>query len=129
MQKIFEPRQFFDAAEYLREKADSELIKGDDGYLRSSISRYYYAAFISTRDKFGRTSRGVSGHKEVLEFIDSKSGETELGLKFKSVYDNLVKLKDLREKADYESGINCATRDGRQSKSLSEQVLATLSSI
>lgn len=129
MQKIFEPRQFFDAAEYLREKADSELIKGDDGYLRSSISRYYYAAFISTRDKFGRTSRGASGHKDVLDFIASQRNDSEQGLKFKAVYDNLIALKELREKADYESASNCATKDGRKSKSLSEQVLTTLSSI
>lgn len=128
MLKKFEPSHFFETAEFLREKANSQSIKGDDGYLRSSISRYYYAALICARDKYNLKTRGASGHQTVLDFFDSQSNTTEEGMQYKMLYDNLNTLKGLREKADYESRVTCQTRDCNQSRSLSEQVLAALNS-
>lgn len=126
MLKKFAPRQFFETAAFLQEKAGV----GDDGYLRSSISRYYYAAFICARDQVNISSFGMSGHKKVADFFSERaSQDSEEGLVYKTVGDNLAALKRLREKADYESNAICQTKECTKSRKLSEQVLEALANI
>nr|WP_180317526.1 hypothetical protein [Delftia acidovorans] len=124
MHKRFAPEEFFEAAKLLQQHAS----KGDDGYLRSSISRYYYAALISARDKFGISTRGGMSHQKVLDFYADKMGvKSDPNAAFyKAVRDNLLKLKTLREKADYQSDTTCKTSECNCSRSLSEQVLEEL---
>lgn len=122
----FNPSEFFAAADYLKEKKSL----GDDAFLRSSISRYYYAAFICARDKFSIKTKGPSGHKSVLEFYEKHIDEnTEQGSLFMTVHDNLQTLKGLREKADYEPHNACKTKECTRSRALSEQVLDSLDQI
>lgn len=115
MATTFSPSSFYALAHLL-----SLQSKGDDAQLRTSISRAYYSAFIEARDAKGLSSRGATGHKEVISRY--KNGDA----REQSIADHLKSLKWLREVADYEPTTPCKTVYGTDAISHSAKVLKAL---
>lgn len=110
----FTPNEFYTFALGLQQG-----LLGDCAALRSSISRAYYGAFITARDHYGVTSRGRDGHEQVLTAMKANAhGQL--------IADNLQKLKELRERADYQPTANMTVNDTHKAISHSKKVLQTL---
>ena len=110
----FTPNEFYTFALSLQRS-----LHGDCAALRSSISRAYYGAFITARDHYGVTSRGRDGHEQVLKAMRGNA-HGDLAA------DNLQRLKDLREKADYQPQIDMTVNDTHKAISHSKKVLHSL---
>lgn len=87
---------------------------------RNIVNRAYYGAFLTARDYSKIKSQGGSVHKEVIDYFCNRNTY---------VMNNLVVLKALRQKADYEPRKDLTLKDARKSCTGAKSILDALSSI
>lgn len=116
----FDPATYVDLARELHGQANQ-----DGAALRAGISRAYYGAFLMARNHYGLDSSGMDGHKRVKERYEANHRNPAC----QSVASALVKLKQLRQQADYADSSNCTMADGKTAIDVANTVLKLLPSI
>ncbi len=83
--------------------------------LRTAINRAYYGAFLTARDSAGISFSQANVHIAVAShYRDEKNG---------IVANNLDSLKRLRQKADYEPGIQIGVSEAKTSCSTAQRIV------
>ncbi|MHA1671097.1 MAG: hypothetical protein ACTSV5_11065 [Promethearchaeota archaeon] len=107
---MFKPKDFLDFA---RNILDCSALTKDESLYRSAISRSYYAAFLSAREKIDSLEPGhlshfnVDSHNEVVNgLLLGRFYAQDLSLS-----DDLVELKRFRIEADYHFPTACHPRE------------------
>jgi hypothetical protein len=119
MQKMsFNWTRFFTLAEQLYQNAN-----GDEAFLRSSISRAYYAAYVSARNHLRDVDRisnipRLDAHGFVVDHFDFSPDSTR-----QRIGKNLGQLRKIRNLADYEDEMFSLSSRSRRALSLAEEVL------
>ena len=108
-----DPRNFMDVAHGLLGVASKEA------HLRTSISRSYYAQFLSIRDRLIITGFSLPKTNEHRAIIDelNRRGQTKLGAR-------LNNLRQQRRKADYEMDKKIIHKDATLAYRLAGEVEA-----
>ena len=111
-------------AEFLKVARSLEA-KGDEGSLRASVSRAYYAAFGETRELLekerGKQFPADSVHQAVLDSLDGSYVPQRMVLA-----SNLKSLKGQRVRADYRSEVTVELRDAAKAIEDARLLLADL---
>lgn len=93
----------------------------DDSAVRTTMSRAYYGALIEARDACGLSTKGLGGHKRVIdEYLAAGTREGA------QIARDLGNLQNMRESADYEPCTLCTPRQAYQAVQLAEKVLIAL---
>ena len=87
--------------------------------LRNIINRCYYGAFLTARDIAGIDNKSASVHREVIDFFSKSPKNPRIG-------NNLVALKKLRHKADYEPDANINSNDTKSCLTRAKKILEDL---
>ncbi len=87
----FRWEDFIDVAQHLSKK-------GTDAYLRSAVSRAYYAACCTLRDRLGIGFSGRSIHQEIIDTLEISSSPD-----YRYCAKLLRDLRFIRNKCDYET--------------------------
>jgi len=108
----FEGKQFLDAAEQILriENLTEELV-------RTSVGRFYYAAFLEARESARITNNSGSVHEDVIRYYSSRNP---------TLSNRLVSLKRKRAKADYDLSDSVTERDARDAKRLAYKIVSSL---
>lgn len=93
----------------------------DEASIRTSVSRAYYGAFLEARDAKGLSSVGRDGHKVVITAYVNTGHPAD-----RVISASLRTLKQLREKADYDSQSTCSKKDALDAITEAEKVLKAL---
>ncbi len=134
-QNKFEWSQFRDLGkEYINENNPAKQ--------RTGVSRFYYAAFCSSRDYLNKnktylnkkseiimTSKNVDVHRETSK-IFKKHPKFKKGNKGKIISKNLNKLRKMRNQADYDKILNKSlSKMINESEKISEIILNSLKNL
>jgi len=101
-------------AKELYNSADS-----DEAKLRSAISRAYYAVFCIARKKTGIMTRKSTDHKKVADYF-KRDKRTQ------KIYENLRRLRNDRNRADYDDVFPNLRRQAEKALKIAEQTLSLL---
>ena len=130
----------FDWSEYLNLATELAALSSDsddvEAKLRSAVSRAYYAVFCLSRnylrdiEKDPRLSRknssDINEHQYVAkEFIFHKSKNKEMI----NIGENLSRLRELRNKADYADTIFNLQKDVNYALKLAQNIISVLNSL
>ena len=130
----------FDWSEYLNLAQELAATNSDcsgnrEAKLRSAISRAYYSTFCLARNYLrdiekDRTlldkNRNINKHQYVAEaFIDHRSKNRNMV----KIGENLSRLRELRNKADYEDTMFNLQREARNALVLAENIISALSNL
>lgn len=130
----FDWSEYFDLAQELA--AISENSASSEAKLRSAVSRAYYSVFCLSRnylrdiEKDPRLSRrnsfDINEHQYVAEeFIFHKSKNP----KIIKIGENLSRLRELRNKADYADTIFSLQKDVKYALKITENIISALSDL
>lgn len=111
----FDPVGFFRLAEVIYAEQ-----KNQAGY-RATIGRAYYAAFLFARNKAGISSKGIDGHKSVVNHYKSKSDAN-----LAAIGNRLDDLRVSRTNSDYECEKDIVSREAGKSLVQSRDILTVL---
>ena len=124
---MFEPKQYLEVAKLLY---NSDVSGQDKKHLseavhRASVSRAYYAAFLSADKKSSTNGRGYGESHDTLirSYISSSDPKKKL------IGNNLRNLKELRKKSDYDMQACLTRKDCGTSLGLSEKIISVLDTI
>ncbi|MEG4818348.1 HEPN domain-containing protein [Microcoleus sp. K5-D4] len=130
----------FDWSEYLKLAQELAATNGDssanrDAKLRSAISRAYYSTFCLARNylrdieqdpRLFRKNRDINEHKYVAEeFIEHPTKMKNMV----KIGENLSRLRELRNKADYEDTMFNLQGEARNALMLAENIISALSKL
>ncbi|MEG3932615.1 HEPN domain-containing protein [Microcoleus sp. T3_B1] len=130
----------FDWSEYLNlaqelAATNSESSPNREAKLRSAISRAYYSTFCLARNylrdiekdpRLFRKNRDINEHQYVAEeFIYHPTKRK----KMVKIGENLSRLRELRNKADYEDTMFNLQREARNALVLAENIISALSNL
>jgi len=130
----------FDWSEYLKLAQELAATNSDssanrDAKLRSAISRAYYSTFCLARNylrdiekdpRLFRKNRDINEHQYVAdEFINHRSKNKNLV----KIGENLSRLRELRNKADYEDTMFNLPTQARTALKLADNIIAVLSKL
>jgi len=130
----------FDWSEYLNLAQELAATNSDssanrDAKLRSAISRAYYSTFCLARNYLRdiekdsilfRKNRNINEHQYVAEaFIDHRSKNKNLV----KIGENLSRLRELRNKADYEDTMFNLPTQARTALMLADNIISALSNL
>ena len=130
----------FDWSEYLNLAQELAATNSDcsgnrEAKLRSAISRAYYSTFCLARNylrdiekdpRLFRKNRDIKEHKYVAdEFIYHPTKMPNMV----KIGENLSRLKELRNKADYEDTIFNLQKEARNALVLAENIISALSKL
>ena len=123
----------FDWSEYLKLARQLAVLDGSaldqEARLRSAISRAYYAAFCRSRNYLRDTQKrsvpgGAKAHAYVREQFLNSSVETR-----KEVGENLERLREARNKADYDDNVPGLPSLARTALEWAKEAIASLASL
>ena len=123
----------FDWSEYLKLARQLAVLDGSaldqEARLRSAISRAYYAAFCRSRNYLRDTQKGsvpggAKAHAYVREQFLNSSVETR-----KELGENLERLREARNKADYDDNVPGLSGLARTALKWAEDAIASLGSL
>ena len=133
-QMRFEWSEYLNLAQELA-ATNSESSANRDAKLRSAISRAYYSTFCLARNYLRdiekdsilfRKNRNINEHQYVAEaFIDHRSKNKNLV----KIGENLSRLRELRNKADYEDTMFNLPTQARTALMLADNIIALLSKL
>lgn len=112
----FSANHFCSFAQSLRFRWDH-----DESSVRVSISRAYYGAFLEARDSVSLSSKGETGHIDVINHF--------FGLKTPAATATahaLRSMKKRREKADYELHLVCVKKEAEDAVTEARKILKSL---
>lgn len=130
----------FDWSEYLNlaqelAATNSESSDNREAKLRSAISRAYYSTFCLARNylrdiekdpRLFRKNRDINEHQYVAEeFIYHPTKKKNLV----KIGENLSRLRELRNQADYEDTMFNLQREARNALMLAENIISALSNL
>jgi uncharacterized protein (UPF0332 family) len=111
---MFDPEDFLNLAQAMHYSASP-----NHATLRTVISRAYYAAFLSARDRAGLGDyQGGDIHKSVIDYY-LKCRKFTLANRLKS-------LRERRNKADYDLACEIMARDSGEALRLAREVIKEL---
>jgi uncharacterized protein (UPF0332 family) len=121
---IFSWKDYYTLAGQLKQQAvDSPQ---QEAFLRSAISRAYYASFCLARnylcDSLGRKSAGI---QDDHEFVKSQFRSLP-GLDYQTVAENLRRLRGYRNQADYDDELPGITNTAVMAMNMAGKVIETL---
>jgi len=120
----FEWRDFLIVA---REFSNKNNDIRNEAYMRSAISRAYYGAFCTSRDKAGltnyspNTNGDIGVHEKVIKTYKDSSDKTE-----KLIGKNLDELRRKRNNADYHKYIGVMRDNAERAIEMAEEILQNL---
>ena len=106
---MFDPINFFHLAQ--------QLVKGNEASVRTSISRAYYASFLTARDKLRLKLKIPEVHREVVKSLYRKSPVAA---------NSLHRLRRLRNTSDYDTKIKVKTDDGEAALKLADNIMGEI---
>ncbi|WP_333338841.1 HEPN domain-containing protein [Microcoleus sp. BROC3] len=130
----------FDWSEYLNLAQELSATNSDssanrEAKLRSAISRAYYSTFCLARNylrdiekdpRLFRKNRDINEHQYVAEaFINHRSKNKNMV----KIGENLSRLRELRNKADYEDTMFNLPTQARTALKLADNIIAVLSNL
>jgi uncharacterized protein (UPF0332 family) len=113
----FDWYQYFVLAETIAQRSEEE-------YLRSSISRAYYAAFnlslamLREQDRV-RAGKSRNIHQDLIETLQSSEDEAE-----KNTGNRLFRLRQYRNHADYTPQFNNLSKKAQESIVLAKRIIS-----
>lgn len=124
---VFEPKQYLEVAQLLY---NTDVSSQDKKHLseavhRASVSRAYYAAFLSADEKSSASGKGYGESHDTLikAYIASADPKRKL------IGNNLKTLKEYRKKSDYNLHACLTRKDCGTSLGLSEKIIKVLETI
>lgn len=111
----------FDPIDFLK-LAKSLYNNNDEGSLRTSISRAYYAVFLMCREKIKQKYSNVLQGYEKDHGVHQAVIKALKSLKLYDISDKLDGLRRMRVKADYELSINVNKRDVEKALKLANYI-------
>jgi uncharacterized protein (UPF0332 family) len=113
----FDWYQYFVLAEAIAQRSEEE-------YLRSSISRAYYAAFNLSRTMLQeqdrvRIEKSRNIHQDVINTLQSSDDEAE-----KNTGNRLLRLRQYRNNADYTPQFNNLSKKAEESIVLARRIIS-----
>jgi len=117
---MFDPREFFNLASQFCSPS------ADEAYLRTSVSRSYYASFLTTRERLA-----TYGHYRPLGTGADHLGviDTLARLGRRALRDKLDSLRQLRTRADYDLQRPVGFKEADRAKRLAQSLLSGTSQI
>jgi uncharacterized protein (UPF0332 family) len=110
---VFDPVRFFLLAR--------KLATGDESALRTSVSRAYYASFLVARERLGLSHERIPDvHYRVI---------VELHRRSHLVATQLHRLRQMRNRADYDLNLSIGGRDAQEALALAEGILRWLGAL
>jgi uncharacterized protein (UPF0332 family) len=130
----FEWSEYLNLAQELA-ATNSDSSANREAKLRSAISRAYYSTFCRARNYLRdiekdsilfRKNRNINEHQYVAEaFIDHRSKNKNLV----KIGENLSRLRELRNKADYEDTMFNLPTQARTALMLADNIISALSNL
>ena len=133
-QMRFEWSEYLNLAQELA-ATNSDSSANREAKLRSAISRAYYSTFCLARNylrdiekdpRLFRKNRDINEHQYVAkEFIDHPTKNKNMV----KIGENLSRLREFRNKADYEDTMFNLQREARNALMLAENIISALSNL
>ncbi|NOS89971.1 MAG: hypothetical protein HOP34_15805 [Methylococcaceae bacterium] len=112
----FNPVKFYQFAGKLYQSSLSTH-NNEEEACRTIVGRSYYSAFLCAREFSGINNSSGSVHNDVIAYFKSRNT---------AISNNLIQLKDLRHKADYDLNETTQKRDAGESLRLAKKILTNL---
>ena len=122
----FEPLDYL----YLAESIINSISRGRDipisktsAVLRTAISRSYYAAFLIARENLRAMGVNIPHDSQVHKFVANKLGERNRFLKAQ-----LINLRDMRNRADYDlpPAYSVTERDAKYALATAQNIISMI---
>jgi uncharacterized protein (UPF0332 family) len=94
---------------------------------RSSVSRFYYAAFLDARDQLASNRKLAFKGRDVHKHVRMSFAGAASGSDLEKIGRHLEDLKNLREDADYDLEKDCTSVEAAEAKTIYDAIVTRLS--